>query len=82
MKFDCGPTYVERHERRQKAWEDYKASREQWHPYFCWWPKRIGSNDCRWLETVERRGYYNEPIKMPFGGGCAGGWSWEYRSIK
>lgn len=27
----------------------------QWHPVFAWLPIRVGENDCRWLETVERK---------------------------
>jgi hypothetical protein len=26
-----------------------------WHRVFAWWPIRVGENDCRWLETVERQ---------------------------
>lgn len=26
-----------------------------WHPVFAWWPIRVGENDCRWLEIVERK---------------------------
>lgn len=44
MKFDCGLTAKER-----------LAAREHWHRWFAWYPVRIGSRDCRWLETVERQ---------------------------
>jgi hypothetical protein len=44
MKWDCGLSAVER----------YRAS-QVWHRWFAWWPTRIASHDCRWLETIERR---------------------------
>ena len=43
MRIDCGPTQAEK-----------LAASRKWHPVFLWWPKRFGSHDCRWLETVER----------------------------
>jgi len=59
MKLNCGPT----------PWEKHKA-KEQWHSFFCLWPRRMEKDphDCRWLETVERRG------------SCyLGYWDWEFR---
>lgn len=44
MRFDCGLTGRELFE-----------ARKLWHKWFAWYPVRIGSRDCRWLETVERR---------------------------
>ena len=44
MKFNCGPTYVE----KMKA-------QEQWHRWYAWRPVRVDSRDCRWLEYVERK---------------------------
>jgi hypothetical protein len=44
MRFNCGPTA---HEKR--------IARRQWHRWFAWFPVRVGSRDCRWLETIERR---------------------------
>lgn len=46
MKFDCGETLAEKYERQS-----------QWHPWFAWFPVKVGSHDCRWLETVQRRRY-------------------------
>jgi hypothetical protein len=64
MKFNCGPTPQEKHEAKQ-----------DWHPWFAWCPVRVGSGDCRWLETVERKGTCNFD--------CYGDWfDWEYRPIK
>lgn len=37
MKLDCGPTWQEKWEARQK-----------WHRWFAWRPVRVGSHDCRW----------------------------------
>jgi len=47
MKFNCGPTQAER---RQQARDRFCV----WHRWFAWFPVRVGSGDCRWLETVER----------------------------
>lgn len=47
MKFNCGPTFAERYERKTN-----------WHRWFAWHPVRIASGDCRWLEYVERKVYY------------------------
>jgi hypothetical protein len=64
MKFNCGPTPQEKHEAKKK-----------WHHWFAWYPVRIASGDCRWLETVERKGKWYPSFQLP----C---WEWEYRSIK
>ncbi len=40
----------------------------KWHRWFAWFPVRVGENDVRWLERVERRGWMNHFI----------GWRWEY----
>jgi len=55
MKFNCGLSFQQKEElRRQKAAEhsDYIKS---WHTAFAWFPKRIASNTCVWLELYERR---------------------------
>lgn len=44
MRFNCG-----------ESWDDYFERVENWHPWFAWRPVRVGSHDCRWLETVERK---------------------------
>lgn len=63
MKFDCGETRAEK-----------IARLEVWHPYFTIFPRRVADHDCRWLETIERRGRHS----------CNGygdsWWSWEYRA--
>lgn len=50
MKFNCG---------KKRDWlKDYDAAVDywrQWRPWFAWRPVRVGDDDCRWLETVERR---------------------------
>jgi hypothetical protein len=49
MKFDCGKT---REEKRDKL--------TNWHKWYAWYPVRIGSHNCRWLEYVERKLTYVE----------------------
>lgn len=60
MKFDCGPT-----------WQTWVEQKSEWHPFFTILPRRVGENDCRFLETIERRLEY-----PPFHGIC----TWEYRA--
>jgi hypothetical protein len=60
MRFDCGKT----------SWEKHQA-RKEWHKWFAWYPVRISSHDCRWLETVRRKGTYECSF-----GDCY--WDWEY----
>jgi len=63
MKFNCGKSRKERIERLEK-----------WHRWFAWKPIKIGPQDCRWLEFVERKGHY-----ACFYDGCW--WNWVYRTI-
>lgn len=62
MRINCGPTPKERVKKLK-----------QWHPFFALWPRRVGPNDCRWLETIERKGEF-WAIEM------YSGWNWEYRA--
>ena len=55
MKWDCGPTHAERHAARRARHEALVAERSKWRSWFAWFPVRVGSHDCRWLETIERR---------------------------
>ena len=48
MKFKCGPTLQEK-----------INARKDWHEWFAWYPVTLDGSDCRWLETVERRGNHN-----------------------
>lgn len=72
MKFNCGPTEEEKREYARQLYLERQAAAEEWHPWFAWFPVQVGSNDCRWLEVVERRQQYNfKTIKA--------GEYWEYR---
>jgi hypothetical protein len=56
MKWNCGPSWEEKHETRQ-----------QWHPWFAWHPVRVGTGDCRWFEYVDRKVSYSDfPFMSPF----------------
>lgn len=48
MKFNCGPSERQRKQNARDRWC-------RWHRWFAWFPVRIGENDCRWLEHVERQ---------------------------
>lgn len=68
MRFNCG---LDKWTRRRL--KEHKML--NWHKHFCWWPIRMGENDCRWLETVERKfAYWNKYVN--------GGSDQEYREIK
>jgi hypothetical protein len=69
MKFDCGETQEEKQSRLR-----------EWHRFFCIWPRRVGYRDCRWLETIERKG---DLVIGYIGNGINGFcWKWEYRPIQ
>lgn len=51
MKFNCDYFKDKGRKKREALWE----KRSQWHEAFAWKPIRLAHNDCRWLETVERR---------------------------
>lgn len=55
MRFYCGPTADE----KQIVAEKEEARLQQWHPFFCLRPRRIG-RECVWLETVLRKGRLSE----------------------
>lgn len=53
MIFSCGLTSA-------RAWELYRAKREQWHDFFAIWPRVVavdehGKQMCAWMQTIERR---------------------------
>lgn len=51
MKINCGLSPKSR-----RALKEIEAARlREWHDWFAWYPVRMGDNDCRWLETVERK---------------------------
>ena len=55
MKFNCGVTPNEKCALAEKKIEDTVKFLQEWHDFFAWMPVRIGSGDCLWLETVERK---------------------------
>lgn len=61
MKFNCG------HSTSKK-----NKLKEDWHDWFAWYPVRVAEGDCRWLETVERKGELHYDF-------LAGDWIFEYR---
>lgn len=51
MKINCGPDKKEWERRRRLK----RIEESKWHRVFAWRPVRLGPDDCRWLEFVERR---------------------------
>ena len=40
-------------------------ARRLWHPWYAWYPVRVGPLDCRWLVTVQRKliiGYFGRSV--------------------
>ena len=72
MKINCGPSLFERIEAAEERKKD-------WHDFFALLPRRIAPGDCRWLETIQRKGE-RIPGKFCKGGRVPGFWLWEYRS--
>jgi hypothetical protein len=64
MKFNCGPTRAEK-----------RAAKQEWHNWFAWFPVRVGDRDCRWFETVKRKGHYYALY-------CDEYWKYEYKEIE
>jgi hypothetical protein len=56
MKFKCGPSEEEL-DKRNALFRAKVKIMENWHDHFAWWPVKMGTADCRWLETVQRRYY-------------------------
>jgi hypothetical protein len=64
MRINCGP-----------SWEAKHAAKHEWHRWFAWRPVRIAEGDCRWLETIERKGKFWYCWRH-------GLWDWEYRETQ
>jgi hypothetical protein len=72
MKFNCGPTEEERRADKLRRWFTERDRMKNWRPWFAWYPVRVASHDCRWLETVEYRATGDTYTVF--------GWKWEYRA--
>lgn len=68
MKFECG----KKARLKREAAERKAAKLEQWHPWFAWYRVKVGTEDCRWLETVERIRVFDY---------WYGQWGWKYRPL-
>ena len=73
MKFNCD----RRAEARRKAWIAKREAQKRWHPYFTWLPTRVGYDDCRWLEWIERKRSFEQGYVY-----ASSYWYWEYRAKK
>lgn len=49
--------------------------RDNWHPWFAWFPVEVSNDELRWLETVERKGQRHESYDDVW-------WSWEYKELE
>lgn len=73
MKLNCGLSRAEKQALYDKDLKRRKAAMAEWHDYFAWLPVRVGHKDCRWLETVERRGTFVFEFMGEY-------WNLEYRA--
>ena len=55
MKFNCGMSPEAKAAKKQLEFKKRIESRIEWNRWFAWRPVRVGEEDCRWLEYVERR---------------------------
>lgn len=55
MKINCGPSKAAKLAAKAAAEKAETLRQREWHDFFAWWPRRVGGNDCRWLEMIERR---------------------------
>lgn len=62
MRFNCGESAAKRINRIQN-----------WHCWFAWHPVQVAEHDCRWLETVERKGTFVDMLPL------SSFWKWQYR---
>lgn len=62
MKLECG-----------KSWAAKVKYLEQWHPFFPFFPRRVGEYDCRAFEWIERKG------ELMHGYESGDYWHWQYR---
>lgn len=73
MKINCGPSLFERIEAAEERKKD-------WHDFFTILPRRIAPGDCRWLETIQRKGKRYAGSISRQGVRFPAFWIWEYRS--
>lgn len=82
MKFNCGPSPETKRMRREYAAHAEHLRLTNWHSFFTLWPRRVGENDCRWLERIERRGKVVRKLSvLPYDGlAYYSTYAWEYRA--
>lgn len=51
MRFNCGLSYKEKEDRLFKKAQPLR----KWHSWFAWWPIRVETGQCVWLEKIERK---------------------------
>lgn len=77
MKFNCGPSPETKRRREREAADEARLYYTNWHPFFAILPRRVGENDCRCFERIERKGTVRWAC-LPMGMYPA--YRWEYRA--
>ncbi len=81
MRVHCGPSITER-QKAQLIQAKLEANRlQRWTPWFAWYPVRIGEDDCRFMETIERRYKLAEAYQLHSGSVSICKYSVEYRAV-
>ena len=55
MRIYCGPSKGVKQKARLIRLQAIRDRVQRWRPWFAWRPVRLGEDDCRWMETIERR---------------------------
>lgn len=81
MKFNCGLSPEAKRKLKDEAANELHRYLIEWHPFFALIPRRVGENDCRWLERIERKGTRVQRLcPTPVGMMYYWAYQWEYRA--
>lgn len=81
MKFNCGPSPETRRRRKRETADAEHRRLIGWHQFFALLPRRVGDNECRWLEMIERKGTRELRVRlMSWGYRPYYDYRWEYRA--
>lgn len=78
MKIECG----KRRRLKQEAEQRELEKKQEWHKFFAIYPRKVGVEDCRYMETIERKLMKYEYNDYFFGVAIpAWKYVWAYRAL-